>query len=240
MLLHVTAQAGPLGLRAAERGQVVEVGHALRRAPRIRRGSTCRFRSACRRRARSACRCCGRGRCWKEPLREGAHGRDAGAGGDEDGIGDGLLQHEVAVGTVELNNRTDGQVGQVGEVIGEEAILHAVDAQLELVADWAPKRWSRRGSAACRSRPERPRRRTGRAGKGRILTTRQRRGSDSTAQLQRCTLCAEDAPYKAHVPRFFLALPGSRSWYSTCGNYRSPGLGAAMFVVRCIRLHGDG
>ena len=46
----------------------------------------------------------------------------------------GSSKHEVAVRTVDLDGSADGQVGQVGQVIGEEAILHAVDAQLKLVA----------------------------------------------------------------------------------------------------------
>ena len=58
-----------------------------------------------------------------------------GAGGDEDGIGDGLLEHEVAVGTVDLDGRADGQVGQIGEVIGEEAF----STRFTHSSNWLPR-----------------------------------------------------------------------------------------------------
>ena len=54
---------------------------------------------------------------------------------------------------VNLDRRAHGQVGQVGQVIGKEALLHPVDAQLKAVAAGSRAQWSRRASAACRSRP---------------------------------------------------------------------------------------
>ena len=69
----------------------------------------------------------------KEPLRESAHGGDAGAGGDKDGVGDGLLENEVAVGSVDLDGAAGRQVGEIGEVVGKESLGHAVDAKLEVV-----------------------------------------------------------------------------------------------------------
>ena len=49
----------------------------------------------------------------------------------QDRVGDRLLQHKVPVRPVYLNLGADGQVGQVGQVIGKEAFLHPVHAQFK-------------------------------------------------------------------------------------------------------------
>ena len=45
----------------------------------------------------------------------------------------GSCEDEVAVGAVDLDGGADGQIGQIGEMIGEEAVFDAVDAELELL-----------------------------------------------------------------------------------------------------------
>ena len=100
----------------------------------------------------------------KEPLQIGAHGRNAGTGGHKDRIGDGILQDEVAVRAVNLDGGAYRQIGQVGQVIGEEAVLYAIDAELERLAR-RQKRWNRRASAACRSGPLPRQKRIGPAGR---------------------------------------------------------------------------
>ena len=40
----------------------------------------------------------------------------------KDGVGDGLFKNKVAVGAVNLDRAADGQIWQVGEMIGEEAL----------------------------------------------------------------------------------------------------------------------
>ncbi len=45
------------------------------------------------------------------------------------------MKHKVPVRPVDLNLGADGQIGQVGQVIGEEAFLHTVHAKLKAVAD---------------------------------------------------------------------------------------------------------
>jgi hypothetical protein len=67
----------------------------------------------------------------EEPLDKAEHGRDAGAGGDEDGVGEGLAEGEESVGAVELDGFADGHVG---EEVGEESVFDAIDAEVELVA----------------------------------------------------------------------------------------------------------
>ncbi len=95
VILNVTAQAGPLGLGAAERGQVVEVGRALGQRGElvvvVHVGFVARAVDEPDLLALAAVGAIG----GEEPLRVGAHGRDVRAGGDEDGIGDGLLEHEA-------------------------------------------------------------------------------------------------------------------------------------------------
>src|SRR5437867_1040490 len=66
-----------------------------------------------------------------EPLQEAAHGRDAGAGGNEDGIVQRLAQSEVSVGTVELHFTA---LLQVAEEIREVAVGDAIKAEIELAS----------------------------------------------------------------------------------------------------------
>ena len=132
--LDVAAEAGPVGLGAAERDQIVEVGMAggkggelvvvvefglMPRAvdqpdvfPVAAVGPT----------------------LWKQPLRKTAHGRDAGSGGDQDGVGDRLFQDEVSVRAVNLDAGAGFQIGEVGEVVGEKAAFNPVDAQVEAIS----------------------------------------------------------------------------------------------------------
>src|ERR1019366_847692 len=81
---------------------------------------------------------------WKERPGKSAHRRDASAGGHQDGIGNGFLEDEVAVRAVNLDGGSDGQIGQIGEVIGEEALLDPVDAVLKAIGEI--------GRASCRER----------------------------------------------------------------------------------------
>jgi len=58
------------------------------------------------------------GACLGEkPLRKGAHGGDAGSGGNKNRIGDGLFQHEVPMRSVDANGAAWRQIGEIGEVI---------------------------------------------------------------------------------------------------------------------------
>ncbi len=66
-------------------------------------------------------------------LDEAAHGGDAGAGGDEDAVGERGAQEEHAVRPVEL----DGLAGlEIAEEIGEEALFDTVDAKIEFIRAW--------------------------------------------------------------------------------------------------------
>ena len=53
----------------------------------------------------------------------------------------------MPVRPMNLDGGADGQIGQVGQVVGEEAFLDPVHAQLEAGCRWPPRRSSRRGSA---------------------------------------------------------------------------------------------
>ena len=131
--LDVAAEAGPAIVGAAEGGQVVEVGLAsLEGFELLAIVDVSLVAGAVDEPYLLAVAAVGTAG-WKQVLGEAAHGSDAGAGGDEDGVGDGLLEKEVSVGAVNLDGSADGQVGQVGEVIGEEALLDAVDAEVEAV-----------------------------------------------------------------------------------------------------------
>jgi hypothetical protein len=72
-----------------------------------------------------------RGVFGEEPLHEAAHGRDSGAGGDEDCIHERLAEGEESVGAVELDAVA---FGQVGEEVGKESAFDAVGADVEDVA----------------------------------------------------------------------------------------------------------
>ena len=62
---------------------------------------------------------------------EGAHGGDAGAGGDEDAVRERFAEGEVAVGSVDLDGAA---FGQVAEVIREEAAFDAIDAEFKTIS----------------------------------------------------------------------------------------------------------
>jgi len=139
VLLHITAQSGPDGESARERGQVMEVGLAPGEGFElflvVHVGFvTCAVDepdvfavAAVGAGVRS-------GFGGKEPLREATHGGDAGAGGEKDGVGYGLLKDEVAVRSMYLDGSTHGQVGEVGEMVGEETAFDAVGAEVKAVA----------------------------------------------------------------------------------------------------------
>ena len=55
-------------------------------------------------------------------------------GGHQNGVGDGFVENEVPVRPMNLNRAADGQIGQVGQVVGEEALLDPVHAQLKAIA----------------------------------------------------------------------------------------------------------
>jgi hypothetical protein len=67
-------------------------------------------------------------------LHEAAHRRNARAGGHQDGISNGLVEDEVSMRSMNLDGATDRQVGQVGQIVGKEALLDAVHAKLKFVA----------------------------------------------------------------------------------------------------------
>lgn len=70
-------------------------------------------------------------RFGEKPLGEGAHGSDTGAGGDEDGVGEGFAEGEVAVGSMNLDCAA---FGEVAEVVGEETAFDAIDTELKTIA----------------------------------------------------------------------------------------------------------
>ncbi len=52
----------------------------------------------------------------------------------QDRVGNRLMKHKMPVRPVNLDFGADGQIGQVGQVIGKEAFLDPVHAQLKAVA----------------------------------------------------------------------------------------------------------
>jgi len=134
VILDVAAEAGPALLGAAQSGEVMEVGMARRKCLELFVVVEIRF-VAC---AVDEPDIFSVGEVGtvdgKEVLEEAAHGSDAGSGSDEDGVGDGRVEDEVAVGAVDLDRAADGEIGQVGEVIGEEPAFDAVDAKVKPVA----------------------------------------------------------------------------------------------------------
>ena len=99
----------------AERGQVMEVGLARGErfelllivdfglvAGAVDEPDFFALLRSCRRRTRFR----------EEPLGKAAHGSDAGSGCDKDGVGDGLLRHEMPVGTVDPDGPPTGRSGR--------------------------------------------------------------------------------------------------------------------------------
>jgi len=70
----------------------------------------------------------------EQPLRVAAHGRNAGSGGNQNGVCERFAEEEVAMRPVNLDGAADGQIGQIGQVVGEEAFFHTVDAKIETYA----------------------------------------------------------------------------------------------------------
>src|SRR5258708_1702390 len=68
---------------------------------------------------------------WEQPLRKTAHGSDTCACGNKDGVGDGLAHDEMAVRAVHANGSARGQVGEVGKMVGKEALWDAIYAEFE-------------------------------------------------------------------------------------------------------------
>ena len=133
--LNVAPQACPGIESAAQGGQVVEVGHALReRLELLLVIDVGLMAGAVNEKDLFAFAAVGTiGR--EKPLQIGAHGRHARAGGDEDGVGNGVLQYEVAVRAVYLDRGANREVGQIGQMIGKEAVFYAIDAKLKAVSD---------------------------------------------------------------------------------------------------------
>ena len=70
-------------------------------------------------------------------MQKTAHGRNAGAGGDEDGVGDGLAEGEKAIWSVDLDCAAHGEIGKIGEKVGEEAAFDTIQAEIEAVVSGA-------------------------------------------------------------------------------------------------------
>ena len=137
VILDIAAETFPAFVGAAERGDVVEVGLALGQGFEFLAVVELAFVAGSVDHpdlfAFAAVDAGVGAGLRKEPLREAAHGGDAGAGGDKDGVGDRLLEDEVAVRSVDLNGAAGRELGEIGEVIGKEPIGHAIDAKLEMV-----------------------------------------------------------------------------------------------------------
>ena len=114
VVLNIAAQAGPAFVGTAERGKVMEVGitggEGFEFFAIVELGFMARTVYAPDFLAFATIRSTLR----EEPLHEAAHGGDTGAGGDEDGVGDGRAQDEVAMRAVNFDGAAGGQFGQVG------------------------------------------------------------------------------------------------------------------------------
>src|ERR1035437_1911941 len=126
MVLHIAAAAGPKLAAAAERRHIVEVRVVARDALEL--VAVVEAVLVARAEDQPVLVAAIALRLLEQPLNDAANGRNTGSGGDKDGVRARLAQGEKSVRAVELHGRAFRQIAQP---VGKEALLHAIEAQIE-------------------------------------------------------------------------------------------------------------
>ena len=139
VVLHVTPESFPTIVSTAQSGEVVEVG--LARGESFELVAIVELALVARAvnepdiLALAAVEAGVGAVLRKEPLREATHRCDSRAGCDQDGVGDGLPQHEMAMRSVHLDCPAGRNVSEIGEMVREETFGDPVHAEIEPVGD---------------------------------------------------------------------------------------------------------